>query len=321
MIARTGHSTRRFRLPRRLQITLAGKAFLLITFGVGTAAINTGNNLLYLALSMNLSLIIVSGFLSEWTLRRVLLAVRPASEAFAGREAFLAVTGSTPGKRFPAFSLSARLRIDGETVAVRFPDISPAAAATCVVSFRPARRGRTIAGTAVLSTRFPFSLFEKSLELTVPMDLLVYPRPDPPDPRDLGAPAPGPAEGPPHTGRAGVFPRGVREHLPTDPVRDIHWKASARMGRWMVKERESESAPAVELRVPRPCPAERFELLLSQAAGAVIDLDRRNVPYRLRIGDRLCCDARDPDRRSRALAALATAESGAGPSAPADPSP
>ncbi len=56
-----------FRLPRRLRITFEGKAFLLITLGVGAAAINTGNNLLYLAFSMNLSLIVVSGFLSEWT--------------------------------------------------------------------------------------------------------------------------------------------------------------------------------------------------------------------------------------------------------------
>jgi uncharacterized protein (DUF58 family) len=298
----------RFRLPRRLRITPEGKVFILITFGVGAAAINTGNNLLYLALCMNLSLIVVSGFLSEWTLRRVLLSVRPASEAFAGREAFLAVTCSTSGKRFPGFSLSARLRIDGESVTVRFPDIAAGTAATRVVPFRAVRRGRTTSASGTLSTRFPFSLFEKSLEMAVPADLLVYPGPLPQDTRDAGAPVPGPSESPWCSGRWGAFPRGAREHLPGDPVRDIHWKASARMGRWMVKERESESAPAVDLRVPVPCPPEAFEKRLSGACAAVIDLDLRKVPYRLWIGDRVCCDAWDPGRRSRALAALATAD-------------
>ncbi len=307
----------RFRLPRRLRVTPAGKGFILITFGVGAAAINTGNNLLYLALCMNLSLIIVSGFLSEWTLRGVRLTVRAASEAFAEQEAFLAVTCSTSGKRFPGFSLSARLRIDGETVAVRFPDVAANAAATRLFPFRPVRRGRTTSAGAVLSTRFPFSLFEKSLETLVPAELLVFPKPLPPDSLDAGAQDSGPAESPWHSGRWGAFPRGVREHLPADPVRDIHWKASARVGRWMVKERESESAPAVDLRIPAPCPAERFEALLSRACGAVIDLDRRKVPYRLWIGERVFCNDRDPDRRSKALAALAIADHDPGSAAPA----
>jgi hypothetical protein len=39
---------RRFRPPRKLKFTREGKYFLGITLGVGFAAINTGNNLLYL---------------------------------------------------------------------------------------------------------------------------------------------------------------------------------------------------------------------------------------------------------------------------------
>ena len=46
--------------PRKLKFTREGKYFLGITLGVGFAAINTGNNLLYLLLGMMLSLIIVS---------------------------------------------------------------------------------------------------------------------------------------------------------------------------------------------------------------------------------------------------------------------
>jgi len=42
----------RFRPPRKLKFTREGKYFLGITLGVGFAAINTGNNLLYLLLGM-----------------------------------------------------------------------------------------------------------------------------------------------------------------------------------------------------------------------------------------------------------------------------
>ena len=38
----------RLRAPRTLRPTRAGWAFFAITFGVGFAALNTGNNLLYL---------------------------------------------------------------------------------------------------------------------------------------------------------------------------------------------------------------------------------------------------------------------------------
>ena len=43
---------RRLRPPRRLRFTREGKYFIGITFGVGFAAVNTGNNLLYLVLGL-----------------------------------------------------------------------------------------------------------------------------------------------------------------------------------------------------------------------------------------------------------------------------
>lgn len=301
---------RRFRLPRRLRVTFEGMAFLLITLGVGVAAVNTGNNLLYLALSVNLSLVVVSGVLSEWALRGVSLSVRPASEAFAGSEAFLAVHCSATAKRFPGFSLSAAMRLGGETVTVRFPDVAPGGRAARVVPFRPSRRGSIGNGTGTLSTRFPFSLFEKTMDLPVAADFLVYPRPLPAAYREAGAAPASPSGGAWIAGRTGAFPRGAREHLPADPVRDIHWKATARTGRWMVKERERETTSAVDVRVPAPPEAGDFETALSAACGTVLSLERRGIPYRLWLGESLRCDATDPGRRSKALAALATAESG-----------
>ena len=60
---------RRLRPPRRLSFTREGRLLVLVAIGVGFAAINTGNNLLYLLLGWLLSFILASGFLSEATMR------------------------------------------------------------------------------------------------------------------------------------------------------------------------------------------------------------------------------------------------------------
>ena len=50
--------SKRKRGRRRFRLTREGKAFLFVTLGVGFAAINTANNLLYLVLGLLLSLLL-----------------------------------------------------------------------------------------------------------------------------------------------------------------------------------------------------------------------------------------------------------------------
>ena len=71
------------RPPRRLEFTREGKYFVAITVGVGFAAINTGNNLLYLLLGMMLSFIIASGILSELSLRELAVMRTPPDAVYA----------------------------------------------------------------------------------------------------------------------------------------------------------------------------------------------------------------------------------------------
>src|SRR5690242_10644944 len=75
---------RRFRPPRRLSFTREGRIIVILSVSVGFAAINTGNNLLYLLLGWLLSFIIASGILSEITLKRLSVERRPPPRVFAG---------------------------------------------------------------------------------------------------------------------------------------------------------------------------------------------------------------------------------------------
>lgn len=299
----------RFRLPRGLRITFPGKGFLALTLGVGAAAINTGNNLLYLAFSMNLSLIILSGILSEGSIRGVRVEVRSASEAFAGRPSLLVVTVSAPGKRFPTFSLSVTPGAPVACAPVRFPEIPGGGSAARIVSWHPAARGPVPPFSCTLATRFPFGLFEKSRRVQVQAtSLLVYPEPGNPGDARLLSSGKDPQGGTVPAGRSGPFVRGARDHMPADPVREIHWKASAKAGKWMVKEREAETDRVVEIRVPVSCAKERFEQHLSTACGLVLRLEQERRPYLLRLGVQTAGAPGQADRRRRALALLALAE-------------
>jgi len=291
--------------PRRLRVTREGKWFLLITVGVGAAAINTGNNMLYLALSMNLSLIILSGVLSEWCIRGVSVRVRHAAEAFASRDSLLAVTCLCREKTLPALSLSCTLAIDGVPCVVRFPTVPSGGSVTRVVTYRPARRGAVSQASGAIATLFPFALFEKSADIAGDVSLLVYPCPGEGEGEDRAAEDGAPAEGAATAGRPGPSIRGVRDHKPADPVRDIHWKASARLGRWMVKEREKESAPVAEVRLELPAPTPEIERAVSRACALVLRWEREGRPYRLLAGDRLLAGPADAGRRAKALSALA----------------
>ena len=57
-------------------VTRAGIIYVLVTLVIGIAALNTGNNLLYIVVAAMLAAILVSGVVSAWVLRWLELDVR-----------------------------------------------------------------------------------------------------------------------------------------------------------------------------------------------------------------------------------------------------
>src|SRR2546427_6413372 len=83
---------RRFRPRRTIRPTREGWWLLLAAVGLGFAAMNTGNNLLYLLVSMLLALIVVSGLLSERSMRGLTITLQTPEEIFANRPALFGAT-------------------------------------------------------------------------------------------------------------------------------------------------------------------------------------------------------------------------------------
>jgi uncharacterized protein (DUF58 family) len=301
------------RPPRRLSPTRAGWCFFALTFGVGFAALNTGNNLLYLVLSLMLAFLVLSGVLSESALRGLALRRRLPRELYAERDAWVSVEIQNRQSRIPAFALVVEDRwVDGaggESAAGRCfaLRIAPHAAETRSYRLRPAQRGELAFAGFVVSTRFPFGLFSKSRTFEAREPVLVYPAVDPVAiPRDFG--------GVRESGEGIAGPRGrgaevggVREFQRGDPPRRIAWRASLRSRGLWVREVESEHQGEVEVRLRTAGRAadERFERDVRGSASEVSALLERG----LRVGLRTDRDHLDPGggslQRARLLGFLA----------------
>src|SRR5258708_4431778 len=70
-----------------IHFTRFGTFYILFSLAVGAAAINTGNNLLYLMLGLLLGFIIISGFLSDSCIWGLRIAFEPVGDFYAGQPA------------------------------------------------------------------------------------------------------------------------------------------------------------------------------------------------------------------------------------------
>jgi len=226
-----------------------------LTFGVGFAALNTGNNLLYLILALMLAFLVLSGVLSESALRGIRVRRRLPCDLHAGQESRVALEIVNDQRRVAAFAIVVEDRVAvqpaGERAAGRCfaLRIGPECTEVRSYRFRPEHRGSLDFRGFAVFTRFPFGLFSKSLVIEAPERVLVYPAIEPVTiPPDFGGAR---AQGERVSGEAGrgADVRGLREYALGDPLRRVHWRSSLRAGELLVREVESEHETEVEVRL------------------------------------------------------------------------
>jgi uncharacterized protein (DUF58 family) len=86
-------------------VTRAGIVYVLVTLVIGIAALNTGNNLLYIVVAAMLAAILVSGMVSAWVLRWLELDVHLPEHVFAGRAVLGRIVLRNPRRFLPSFSV------------------------------------------------------------------------------------------------------------------------------------------------------------------------------------------------------------------------
>ncbi|MEZ0360682.1 MAG: DUF58 domain-containing protein [Hydrogenobacter sp.] len=280
----------------RVKVNRIGIVFIGITVFFGVAAVNTSNNLLYLIVSSMLSFMLTSGLLSLYNLRGLTLKLIPPAEVYAGRyETFRLIVEN--GKIFPSFLISFPSKLKRETLPVIFKR------AETTVDLYFESRGFYESVRLTVATTFPVGLFERYYVEDVPLNLVVFPALSPAelkvyDHRD--------------TKRSGesLFSltkgydevHSIREYK-GEPVKLIHWKASAKTGSLYVKDTYSQEKSPVVLSLELV--DGNTEEKISKLSYLVVKLIREGYPVGLKIGENFIKPATGEIHKRKLLTTLA----------------
>jgi uncharacterized protein (DUF58 family) len=225
-----------YRLTREGWIYLGGIVL------VALAAINTGNNLLFLILACLIASILMSGILSSLTLAGVELHLQLPEHIFARQTVRVTVELKNEKQTLPSFSLRVEeTRKKGVTAGVLlstpiyFPYLPRRESVRQSVPLRFARRGLYGQEALRIVTRFPFGFLQKARRLDIASAALVYPSVEAtPEFLEILPGIQGAMESLAKGRGHDLY--ALRDYLPNDSARHVHWKASARLGSLMVRE-------------------------------------------------------------------------------------
>ena len=271
---------------------------------------------MYLVLSLMLGFLVLSGVLSESSLRGIRVRRRLPRELYAGAENTIVLEISNQQQRVSAFAVVVvdhrAAGRDGASAESRSFALRIEAGATVrrPYRFQPEHRGYIEFTEFQVFTRFPFGLFSKSLTIPARETALVFPELEairvPQNfggPRDSGERVSAPSG----TGADAI---GLRDYATGDSLRRIHWRASMRRRELLVREVESEHAAEIEvvLRTRGRTHGERFEQAVRWAASEIAALLDADTRVALRTDDDWIAADDGARHRARLLSHLALVE-------------
>ncbi len=222
---------------RTLQLTREGFGFIVILFGVGLGAINTGNNLLYLILAMCCSFIVVSGVLSEISLKKLSVQSEAPAYLYAQEPGSLKMRLSNHKKWIPSYSIRIKITPSRQPWFLEpepyFFCIPAGETIEMPVLLTAPQRGPLKIKACKLATRFPFGFFYKTKTIALELATVVFPAIRPvklPQQSATGL------EGESIVQTRGEELYAIREFRPGDTLSSVHWKSSAKTGKRRVKE-------------------------------------------------------------------------------------
>jgi hypothetical protein len=315
---------------RSLTFTRLGSRFIMVTLAVGVAAVNSGSNLLYLIVAMMLSMMLISGILSDLVLWSIHVDRKVPQEIYAGSPFPLRFRLKNANKLAPSYALAvSQKNKEGSKTAGAFVfRLGPGEEGDAQALETIAKRGRWTTSGYEIATRYPFGLFRKAVVVKREESCTVYPKIRP-LPTGLSEGLSRSLQGETQSSRKGQGTdlRSLREYSFPEDARGIHWKASARSGRLLSKEYEAQERQAVAVIIDNLVPvnqpegyAEHFEEAVSLAASFVrhiiFDLERPAFLLSRYMGGRPLKDGQDYISLMDELAELIALSAGTGAGTP-----
>jgi uncharacterized protein (DUF58 family) len=247
----------RWMMKIEYEFTREGAVYLTIIIVIAVAALNTGNNLLFIILASLLAGILVSGILSKIVLSQLELEFVLPDHIFAEQPMISRLTLQNLKWVFPSFSITVSTRdpakVKGKKQAalkparqildepVYVPYIPHRSSVTQHVELTFPRRGRYTQEGFRVSTQFPFGFLRKAHEVPSKQEILVLPNVQPTEEFYEILPL--------ISGEVESFYKGrghdlyaIRDYAESDSARHVDWKASAKAQQLKVREftREDE---------------------------------------------------------------------------------
>jgi uncharacterized protein (DUF58 family) len=258
------------------EVTRDGWIYLGAVAVVVFAAVNTNNNLLYMVLSALIAVLLLSGFLASVNFRGLKLLLRIPQHCFAGDTFAISIRLQNQKVLFPSLALIVD-NVPGADLRLKrfFLSCIRGQSETVYASqaLLPSRGRYRIQRLKILS-RYPFGFFLKGREYPVDAECICFPEILPADQLHLSAID--------ILGSEQRFERGfgndlymIRDYLPSDSARHVHWKASAKTAALKTREFAAEDSRRVTLyldRFARMGDREPFEKLVSYAASLTVHL-------------------------------------------------
>jgi uncharacterized protein (DUF58 family) len=312
---------KKYRFPRSLKVTKLGVWYITALLLIGVAAINTGNNLLYMVVGMLLSLIVISGLMSESTLRGVRVKREFPGDIFADSPIVARLHIENTKRILPSYSFTVKEAASPELLseAVYIIKLSSGVKLKRHPAYTFNRRGIHKLTELKIETTFPFALFKKGKAEENTEEVFIYPRIKPieesisPSNRGLECRKKARKKG------DGSTLYGLREYKEGEDARNIDWKASARAAEFLAKEFEAEADERVLIDFDNSeCGSEKiFEDSVSEAASLAVHYTRRGFHVGLKTRDDSIECARSGAHLKKILKLLALIE----PSGPSSKAP
>jgi uncharacterized protein (DUF58 family) len=230
----------------------------MLTIGSGLAAINSGNNMLYLVLALLMSLIVVSAILTELNLRRLSATRGAPVRLVAGEPALVRVQVTNHKRRMASLSIEVEELVPRDSPVQQrsgyLLQLRPGETRAVFVRLDPAQRGVAHSAGIAISTAYPFGFVRKRRLFLEPARYLVRPRQLAETHALLPAVARGAEEVRRGRGTGDEF-HGLRDYRAGEDARGIAWKASARRGKLVIREHEAPATRRVVVRVLNAIPS------------------------------------------------------------------
>jgi uncharacterized protein (DUF58 family) len=267
----------------RTHPTKEGVAFLGLTLFVGFAALNTGNNLLYLTFGMMLSFVAASGVISMIDLLKIEVKFHPPEDAFALTPTPLRFSVKNTKVLIPSYSLT--IDVEGKKAFISY--LPPKVIKTVTLEYSFKHRGWNKIPEAVLFTRFPFGFFKKWIRIDLGNEeILVYPKVE-----KVGIEKGEFKEkvGEKEFDRLGFGDelRSLRIYNEGDNPKLIHWKTTARMGKLMLREHQDDESKRIIIQFNPAQNKSELERQISYTASILLELLERGFEVEFIAPDRI----------------------------------